>query len=52
MHILEHTKEDMEFAKAINLKMIELYNSKFVHLNSEGLFTELLRDYLDVIWEH
>lgn len=51
VHILEHTKEDKEFAKAINLKMIELYNSKFVHLNSEGLFTELLRDYLDVIWD-
>ena len=51
VHILEHTKEDKDFAKAINHKMIELYNSKFVHLNSEGLFTELLRDYRDVIWD-
>ena len=51
IHILEHAKDDKEFAKAINLKMIDLYNTKFVHLNSEGIFTELIRHYTDVVWE-
>lgn len=51
VHVLEVAKDDKEFAKAINLKMIEVCNKKFVHLNHEGVFTILLKDYKDVVWE-
>lgn len=51
VHILEREKEDKAFAKAINLKMIEVCNMKMVHINHEGVFTTLLREYKDVVWE-
>ena len=41
---------DAEFAKAINKKMILVYNHQMVHLNTEGIFTELLKDYFDDVW--
>lgn len=51
VHILERAKDDKDFAKAINQKMIEICNKKIVHLNHEGVFTTLLRYYKDVVWE-
>ena len=41
---------DVDFAKKINKKMISVYNSQMVHLSCEGIFTELLKDYLEEIW--
>ena len=41
---------DVEFAKQVNKKMIEVYNTKMVHLSTEGIFTELLKDYFDEVW--
>lgn len=41
---------DSDFAKKINKKMIEAYNTQMMHLSSEGIFTELLKEYLDDIW--
>ena len=41
---------DVEFAKRVNKKMIEVYNTQMVHLSMEGVFTELLKDYFDEVW--
>lgn len=41
---------DAEFAKQVNRKFIDLYNTQMVHLNTEGVFTELLKDYFDDVW--
>lgn len=41
---------DVEFARQVNKKMIAVYNSQMVHLSTEGIFTELLRDYFDDVW--
>ena len=41
---------DVEFAKKINRKFIEVYNTQMVHLSTEGVFTELLKDYFDDVW--
>ena len=41
---------DVEFAKQVNRKMISVYNSQMVHLSTEGIFTELLKDYFDDVW--
>ena len=41
---------DTEFAKHVNKKMIAVYNSQMVHLSTEGIFTELLKDYFDDVW--
>lgn len=41
---------DVEFAKRVNKKMIEVYNTQMVHLSIEGVFTELLKDYFDDVW--
>lgn len=49
--ILEKTNNN-EFASAINKKMIELYNSKMVHVRYEGVFDILLHKYLDDIWDY
>ena len=41
---------DVEFAKLVNQKFIEVYNTQMVHLSTEGVFTELLKDYFDAVW--
>lgn len=41
---------DNDFAKAVNRKFIEVYNTQMVHLSTEGVFTELLKDYFDDVW--
>lgn len=41
---------DVDFAKQINRKFIKVYNTQMVHLSTEGVFTELLKDYFDDIW--
>lgn len=41
---------DVEFAKQINRKFIEVYNTQMVHLSTEGIFSELLKDYFEVVW--
>lgn len=41
---------DIEFAKKINKKMIDVYNTQMVHLSTEGIFTELLKDYFADVW--
>lgn len=41
---------DEEFARKVNKKMIAVYNTQMVHLSTEGVFTELLKEYLDVVW--
>lgn len=41
---------DAEFAKQVNRKFINIYNTKMVHLNTKGVFTELLQDYFDDVW--
>ena len=41
---------DEEFAKQVNQKMISVYNTKMVHLSTEGIFSELLEEYFDVVW--
>ena len=30
--------------------MLSVYNSQMVHLSTEGIFTELLKDYFDDVW--
>lgn len=51
IHILRKTKDDHEFAILVNRKMIEVYNEKMVSINAEGIFTELIKDYKDFIWD-
>ena len=41
---------DNDFANKINHKMIDVYRTQMVHLSTEGIFTELLRDYFGVVW--
>ena len=41
---------DAEFAKQVNRKFIDMYNTQIVHLNTKGVFTELLQDYFDDVW--
>lgn len=41
---------DSEFAKRVNRKFIDVYNTQMVHLSTEGIFTELLKSYFDDIW--
>lgn len=41
---------DVDFAKKINEKMIAVYNTQMVHLSTEGIFTELLKDYFNDVW--
>lgn len=41
---------DPEFAKQVNRKFIGVYNTQMVHLNTEGVFTELLKDYFKEVW--
>lgn len=41
---------DVDFAKQVNEKFIKAYNSQMVHLSTEGVFTELLKDYFDDVW--
>ena len=41
---------DIDFAKKVNKKFIEVYNTQMIHLNTEGIFTELLKDYFDDVW--
>ena len=41
---------DVDFAKQVSKKFIEAYNTQMVHLSTEGVFTELLKDYFDDVW--
>lgn len=41
---------DSKFAKQVNRKFIDVYNTQMVHLNTKGVFTELLQDYFDDVW--
>lgn len=41
---------DVDFAKQVSKKFIEVYNTQMVHLSTEGVFTELLKDYFDDVW--
>lgn len=48
--LLEKT-HDEEFAIAMCNKVIDAYNAEWMHDKFEGVFTELFRGYIDVIWE-
>lgn len=50
IEVLQRWHDD-EFAMRLNQKMIEVYNTRMVHLSMEGVFTELLKHYYEVIWE-
>ncbi len=41
---------DEEYAVKLNKKMIEAMSSHYLHSNFEGIYTELLKDYRDAIW--
>lgn len=41
---------DSEFAKQVNGKFIDVYSTQMVHLSTEGIFTELLKNYFDDVW--
>lgn len=41
---------DSEFAKQVSRKFIDVYKTQMVHLNTKGVFTELLQDYFDDVW--
>lgn len=41
---------DSDFAKQVNRKFIDVYNTRMVHLNTQGVFTELLQHYFDDVW--
>ena len=41
---------DVDFAKQVNEKFIKAYNTQMVHFSTEGVFTELLKDYFDDVW--
>ncbi|HJF72176.1 MAG TPA: serine protease [Butyricimonas virosa] len=41
---------DPDFAKQVNRKFIDVYNTRMVHLNTKGVFTELLQHYFDDVW--
>ena len=42
---------DVEFAKAVCHKMIELLNTNYVHSNFDHIFYTLLNNYTDDIWD-
>lgn len=42
---------DVEFAKKLNKKLIEGFNSAYLHSNFDGLYSVLLEKYADVVWE-
>lgn len=41
---------DVDFAKLVNEKFIKAYSTHMLHLSTEGVFTELLRDYFEEVW--
>lgn len=41
---------DSEFAKQVNRKFINVYNTQMVYLSTEGIYTELLKSYFDDVW--
>lgn len=52
-HLLIETLQlwyDPDFAKQVNRKFIDVYNTRMVHLNTKGVFTELLQHYFDYVW--
>lgn len=48
--MLERTHDDA-FALAMGKKVIDAYNETWMHNKLDGIFTELFRDYLDIIWD-
>ena len=41
---------DPEFAKQVNRKFIDVYNTQMIHLSTEGIYTELLKSYFEDVW--
>lgn len=49
-NLLENT-HDEEFAVAVAKKVIDAYNSEYLHDKFEGVFSVLLTQYTDAIWD-
>lgn len=41
---------DPEFAKQVNRKFIDVYNTQMIHRSTEGIYTELLKSYFEDVW--